>query len=144
LPKLTDTARTLVAGDKGLLAMDESNPTCSKQFAKLRIPKTGEARRAQRFPDRLARLVHRLICRTPWRSRIGIDCAWGNPTIASAMRNGTQRGDRCGVRMTAADAPRLPALQLKGWPRANPKCAGIIGGTSRRIRRLASPARMSP
>jgi fructose-bisphosphate aldolase, class I len=25
---LIDTARTLVAGDKGLLAMDESNPTC--------------------------------------------------------------------------------------------------------------------
>jgi len=25
---LIDTARTLIAGDKGLLAMDESNPTC--------------------------------------------------------------------------------------------------------------------
>jgi fructose-bisphosphate aldolase class I len=28
--ELIDTARTLVAGDKGLLAMDESNPTCNK------------------------------------------------------------------------------------------------------------------
>lgn len=31
--KLIDTARTLVAGDRGLLAMDESNPTCNKQFS---------------------------------------------------------------------------------------------------------------
>ena len=46
--KLTDTARTLVAGDKGLLAMDESNPTCNKRFAKLGIPQTVEARRAYR------------------------------------------------------------------------------------------------
>jgi len=46
--KLIDTARTLVAGYKGLLAMDESNPTCNKRFAKLGIPQTVEARRAYR------------------------------------------------------------------------------------------------
>ena len=45
---LIDTARTLVAGDKGLLAMDESTPTCNKRFAKLGIPQTEEARRAYR------------------------------------------------------------------------------------------------
>ena len=45
---ILDTARTLVAGDKGLLAMDESNPTCNKRFAKLGIPQTEEARRAYR------------------------------------------------------------------------------------------------
>jgi fructose-bisphosphate aldolase class I len=38
----------MVADDKGLLAMDESNPTCSKRFAKLNIPQTVEARRAYR------------------------------------------------------------------------------------------------
>jgi fructose-bisphosphate aldolase class I len=38
----------LVAGDKGLLAIDESNPTCNKRFARLGIPKTEEARRAYR------------------------------------------------------------------------------------------------
>jgi fructose-bisphosphate aldolase class 1 len=43
-----DTARKLVAGDKGLLAMDESNPTCNKRFAALGIPQTVEARRAWR------------------------------------------------------------------------------------------------
>ena len=46
--ELSDTARALVAGDKGLLAMDESNPTCNKRFAKLGIPQTVEARRAYR------------------------------------------------------------------------------------------------
>ena len=45
---LIDTARAMVAGDKGLLAMDESNPTCNKRFAKLGIPQTEEARRAYR------------------------------------------------------------------------------------------------
>jgi fructose-bisphosphate aldolase class I len=46
--ELTGTARTLVAGDKGLLAMDESIPTCNKRFARLGIPQTEEARRAYR------------------------------------------------------------------------------------------------
>src|ERR1035441_5770206 len=46
--ELIDTARAMVAGDKGLLAMDESTPTCDKRFAKLGIPLTVEARRAWR------------------------------------------------------------------------------------------------
>jgi fructose-bisphosphate aldolase class I len=46
--EIIDTAKALVADDKGLLAMDESNPTCNKRFAKLRIPQTEEARRAYR------------------------------------------------------------------------------------------------
>jgi fructose-bisphosphate aldolase class I len=45
---LIDTAKAMVADDKGLLAMDESNPTCNKRFAKLGIPQTVEARRAYR------------------------------------------------------------------------------------------------
>ncbi len=48
LQYLADTAKALVADDKGLLAMDESNPTCNKRFAKLDIPQTVEARRAYR------------------------------------------------------------------------------------------------
>ncbi len=48
LQTLRDTARILVAGDKGLLAMDESNPTCNKRFASLGIPQTVAARRAYR------------------------------------------------------------------------------------------------
>ncbi len=46
--ELMDTARALVVGDKGLLAMDESNPTCNKRFARLGIPHTVEARCAWR------------------------------------------------------------------------------------------------
>ena len=46
--ELIETAMTMVAGDKGLLAMDESNPTCNKRFARLGIPQTEEARRAYR------------------------------------------------------------------------------------------------
>src|SRR5664279_2540480 len=42
---LTDTVKKLFADSKGLLAMDESNPTCNKRFAKLGIPQTVEARR---------------------------------------------------------------------------------------------------
>ena len=45
---LMETARTLVSGDKGLLAMDESNGTCNKRFAKVGVPQTEEARRAWR------------------------------------------------------------------------------------------------
>jgi fructose-bisphosphate aldolase class I len=46
--RLIETAKALVAGDKGLLAMDESTPTCNRRFAKLGIPQTAEARRAYR------------------------------------------------------------------------------------------------
>lgn len=45
---LIDTARHLVAGDKGILAMDESITTCNRRFARLAIPQTEEARRAYR------------------------------------------------------------------------------------------------
>jgi len=46
--QLEETAHALFASDKGLLAMDESNPTCNKRFAQLGIPQTVEARRAYR------------------------------------------------------------------------------------------------
>jgi fructose-bisphosphate aldolase class I len=45
---IIDTVTALLGNDKGLLAMDESNPTCNKRFAKLGIPQTVEARRAYR------------------------------------------------------------------------------------------------
>lgn len=45
---LIENARALVAADKGLLAMDESNPTSDKRFARVGIPQTEEARRAYR------------------------------------------------------------------------------------------------
>src|ERR1022692_181586 len=48
MQELIKTAKALVAGDKGLLAMDESNSTCNKRFAKLGIPQTVDVRRAYR------------------------------------------------------------------------------------------------
>jgi fructose-bisphosphate aldolase class I len=46
--KLIETAKALLVDNKGLLAMDESTPTCDKRFAKLGIPQTEEMRRAYR------------------------------------------------------------------------------------------------
>jgi fructose-bisphosphate aldolase class I len=46
--QLIDIAKSLVATGKGLLAIDESNSTCDKRFAKLGIPQTLEARRRYR------------------------------------------------------------------------------------------------
>ncbi len=45
---LIETALALVADGKGILAMDESTPTCNKRFAKLGIPQTVEKRREYR------------------------------------------------------------------------------------------------
>jgi fructose-bisphosphate aldolase, class I len=46
--ELIETARTLLADDKGLLAIDESTPTCNKRFARWGIAQTEEMRRAYR------------------------------------------------------------------------------------------------
>ena len=46
--QLIDTAKSMVANNKGLLAMDESFPTCNKRFAEYGIPQTEEFRRAYR------------------------------------------------------------------------------------------------
>lgn len=45
---LIGAAQALIAGDRGLLAMDESNPACDKRFAGLGILQTEEARCAYR------------------------------------------------------------------------------------------------
>jgi fructose-bisphosphate aldolase, class I len=46
--ELTATVQALMQTGKGILAMDESNPTCNKRFAKLGIPQTTEAHRLWR------------------------------------------------------------------------------------------------
>jgi len=46
--EIASTAQALVAGDKGLLAIDESIGTCNKRFARWGIPQTQETRRAYR------------------------------------------------------------------------------------------------
>ncbi|MFQ5988909.1 MAG: class I fructose-bisphosphate aldolase [Candidatus Methylomirabilales bacterium] len=48
LQELQGTAKAMVAQGKGILAMDESNPTCGRRFKKLGIENTVENRRAWR------------------------------------------------------------------------------------------------
>lgn len=77
--KLIGTAQDLVADDKGLLAIDESNATCNKRFYSLGIPQTEEARRDWR----------ELIVTTPRLS----DCISGvilyDETIRQKRKDGT-------------------------------------------------------
>ncbi len=69
----------MLAGSKGLLAMDESTPTCNKRFEEVGIPQTEEYRRAYR----------EMIVTTPGLG----DCISGailyDETIHQSTRNGT-------------------------------------------------------
>jgi fructose-bisphosphate aldolase class I len=77
--KLITTAKTMVAGDKGLLAMDESIPTCNKRFEKLGIPQTEEARRAYR----------ELIVTTPGLGEFISGVILYDETIRQSKKDGT-------------------------------------------------------
>jgi len=46
--ELADTAKAMVARGKGILAIDESSPTCKKRFATINLESTEENRRAYR------------------------------------------------------------------------------------------------
>jgi len=48
LQSLKDIAKQMMAGNRGLLAMDESTSTCNKRFEALNIPQTEEYRRKYR------------------------------------------------------------------------------------------------
>ena len=69
----------LVAGNKGLLAMDESNPTCNKRFAILGISQTEETRRSYR----------ELIVTTPGLSECISGAILYDETIRQQKRDGT-------------------------------------------------------
>jgi fructose-bisphosphate aldolase class I len=77
--RLMGTAKALVASDKGLLAMDESNPTCNGRFAKLGVPQTTEARRAYR----------ELIVTTPGLAEFISGAILYDETIHQQKRDGT-------------------------------------------------------
>ncbi len=77
--ELAGTARALVADDKGLLAMDESTPTCDKRFAKYGIPQTVEARRSYR----------ELLLTTPGLSGSISGVILYDETIRQFRKNGT-------------------------------------------------------
>jgi fructose-bisphosphate aldolase class I len=96
MQELIDTARALVAGDKGLLAMDESNPTCNKRFAKLGIPETEEARRAYR----------ELIVATPGLG----ECISGAILYDETIRQGKKDGTS--FVKAIADAGIIPGIKV--------------------------------
>ena len=94
--KLNDTARALVVDDKGLLAMDESNPTCNKRFAALGIPPTEPARRAYR----------ELIVTTPGLG----DCISGAILFDETIRQ--QLNDGTPFIKTILDAGIIPGIKV--------------------------------
>jgi fructose-bisphosphate aldolase class I len=77
--RLIKTAKALVANDRGLLAMDESNPTCNQRFAKLGIPQTEEMRRTYR----------ELIVTTPGLSESISGAILYDETIRQRLNDGT-------------------------------------------------------
>jgi fructose-bisphosphate aldolase class I len=105
--ELIDTANAIFAGDKGLLAMDESTPTCNKRFAEVGIPQTVEYRRAYR----------ELIVTTP---NLG-DCLSGailyDETIYQATKDGVLFID---ILKKAGIIPGIKVdestIQLSGFP----------------------------
>ncbi|MGK0176342.1 MAG: fructose-bisphosphate aldolase class I [Lentimonas sp.] len=76
---LIKTATALVADDKGILAMDESHPTCNKRFTKLGIPQTVESRRTYR----------ELILTTPGLSECISGAIFFDETIRQQKMDGT-------------------------------------------------------
>ena len=77
--ELATTVQAMMQAGKGLLAMDESNSTCNKRFAKLGIPQTEEARRAWR----------ELILTTPGLGEFISGAILYDETIRQAKSDGT-------------------------------------------------------
>ena len=76
---LTTTAQGMMQAGKGILAMDESTPTCNKRFAKLGIPQTEEARRDWR----------ELILTTPGLGEFISGAILFDETMRQAKKDGT-------------------------------------------------------
>jgi len=96
--RLIDTAKALMAGDKGLLAMDESTPTCNRRFAKLGIAETEAARRAYRD----------MIVTTPGLG----ECISGAILYDETIRQRTDRG--LPFAQALAQAGIIPGIKVDG------------------------------
>jgi len=94
--KLIKTAHDLVAGDKGILAMDESSPTIKKRFAQYNIPETEEARRSYR----------ELIITTPGLSEFISGFILFDETIRQKKKDGTP------FIKTIIDAGIIPGIKV--------------------------------
>jgi fructose-bisphosphate aldolase, class I len=94
--ELATTVRAILQTGKGLLAMDESTPTCNKRFAKLGIPQTVEFRRAWR----------ELILTTPGLGEFISAAILYDETIRQSREDGTSF-----VRLLA-DAGIVPGIKV--------------------------------
>jgi fructose-bisphosphate aldolase class I len=94
--EIRNTAQALVAGDKGLLAMDESTPTCNKRFAAAGIPQNEEMRRAYR----------EMIVTTPGLS----DCLNGAILFDETIRQNKKDGTPFAKAL--ADAEIIPGIKV--------------------------------
>ena len=125
---LMDTARALVADDKGLLAMDESNPTCNKRFAQQGIPQTAETRKAYR----------ELIATTP-----GLEaCVSGAILFDETIRQQTAKGTP--FAQVLVDAGIIPGIKVDAGAKAMAGCPGenVTEGLDGLRDRLAEYAQM--
>jgi fructose-bisphosphate aldolase, class I len=77
--ELVKTAQGMMRPGKGLIAMDESNPTCNRRFEKLGIPQTVEKRRQWR----------ELILRTPGLGEFLSGAILYDETIRQSAGDGT-------------------------------------------------------
>jgi fructose-bisphosphate aldolase class I len=96
MPGLVETAQALVGAGCGLLAMDESNATCDKRFAKVGIPQTVEMRRAYR----------ELLVKTPGLA----DCISGAILYDETIRQSDRQGGRFVDILT--DAGIIPGIKV--------------------------------
>jgi fructose-bisphosphate aldolase class I len=94
--ELINIAKALMAGNKGLLAMDESNETCNKRFAKIGIPQTEESRRDWR----------ELIVTTPGLGKYISGAILYDETIHQKRRAGTL------IVKTIIDAGIIPGIKV--------------------------------
>jgi fructose-bisphosphate aldolase class I len=98
---LIRTAQTLMATGKGLLAMDESTPTCNRRFAEAGIPQTATMRLAYR----------RLLVTTP-----GLDSGISGAILDDETVRQTLTGDRsdgCDTFPTHLDASGIiPGIKV--------------------------------
>ena len=93
---LIETARHLMADDKGLLAMDESNSTCNKRFAAIGIPQTEETRRVYR----------ELIVTTPGLNESISGAILYDETIRQRTKDGTP------FSIVVAEAGMVPGIKV--------------------------------
>jgi len=105
---LRDTARRMVADNKGLLAIDESTPTCDKRFAASGIPPTIANRRAYR----------ELIITTPGLKEFINGLVLYDETIRQQDRDGTP------FIKIIKDKGIIPGIKVDAGTRDLPGCTG--------------------